>query len=177
MTNNEIIEKYNITIAIQDGQEMMRVGHSTPPTTAEITMLKSAKPEIMEELKRREAEKVALESAEAEKIRNNIPGLEELKNIRNSWEIFYDKRSASIENSGFNYPTEPSMKLSVASSKYPVAAAYLKAQSYADASNFNKYSAGKKAVTAIENGEDYTKVIEEMESNWSKAAHASVWNN
>jgi len=177
MTVNEMIKKLNITMVIQNGQEMLNARTSKKPTQAQIGEMKVAKPEIMAELKRREAEKLAIESAEAEKIRNNIPGLEELKNIRNSWEIFYDKRSASIENSGFNYPTEPVVTSVEVANKYPVAAAYLKAQSCADASNFNKYSAGKKAVKAIENGEDYIQVLETMENEWSKAAHASVWNN
>ena len=45
------------------------------------------------------------------------------------------------------------------------------------ASNFEKSSAGSKAMESILDGEDAKKVIEKMEMEWATAAHNSVLNN
>lgn len=51
--------------------------------------------------------------------------------------------------------------------EYPRAAAYLKAESYSLSENDGKFTAGKKAVDRIINGEDYAAVIADMEKEWS----------
>ena len=58
---NEIITKWNIDLAYKNGQEGLAVRGK--PTAAELAELKELKPEIMAELKRRDAERWAAENA------------------------------------------------------------------------------------------------------------------
>ena len=60
----ELIKKYRITLARQNGQEGIR-GFGKP-SRQEIAEIKNLKPEIMAELKRRRDERIARERAEAE---------------------------------------------------------------------------------------------------------------
>ena len=60
--------------------------------------------------------------------------------------------------------------------KYPRASAYLKADSWSDASNFEKASAGKKALERIINGEDHALVLLDMQEEWSKACESHLWD-
>lgn len=60
----QLIEKYRITLARQNGQEGIRVFGK--PSRQEIAEIKNLKPEIMAELKRRRDERIARERVEAE---------------------------------------------------------------------------------------------------------------
>lgn len=55
------------------------------------------------------------------------------------------------------------------------AAAYLKAESYANASNSAKAAAGRSAMKAIANGAPIKKTIAKMERDWSAAANGDIW--
>lgn len=61
-----LITKWNITLAVKDGQEGLRI--IGKPTAAEVAELKRLKPEIIAELKRRKAEAEAARAAEEEEI-------------------------------------------------------------------------------------------------------------
>jgi len=58
---------------------------------------------------------------------------------------------------------------------YPRAAAYLQAKSYAHASNYRKVAAGKRAMAAIEDGEDYEAAVEQMETAWREHCKNKQW--
>lgn len=67
--------------------------------------------------------------------------------------------------------------LTEAARKYPLAAAYAKAESYSFSSNDMKSAAGNRAMRSIESGEDPILAIEKMEQEWSAAAARAVDNN
>lgn len=54
-----MIKKFGITLAMQNGEEALRIPSYKKPTSKQLAEIKSAKPEIIAELKRREAEKKA----------------------------------------------------------------------------------------------------------------------
>jgi hypothetical protein len=61
--------------------------------------------------------------------------------------------------------------------QYPAAAAYLKAESYSDASHVDKFAAGRKAIKRLLAGENHKAVIEDMDREWSEAARRCAWNS
>jgi hypothetical protein len=59
---------------------------------------------------------------------------------------------------------------------YPVANAYLTAESWSCAAHHVKSSAGRKAKERIRNGEDYIKVLEEMEAEFKAYCEDHIWD-
>lgn len=109
-----------------------------------------------------------------------IPGLSELEaaaEARAQAQYRYDRAS------GYGYPVREAQALDQAEEtykamvgRYPMAAAYRKAQSWERASNYAKSAAGRRACQRILAGEDYAVVISEMEAEWSQAASRAVDN-
>jgi hypothetical protein len=99
-----------------------------------------------------------------------VPGLRELESAIDA-EIGYsedfDKMMDDEYNDGVNPPVKPTIKSSDLRNQYPVAAAYIKARGYSNASHFAKASAGNTAMDRIKNGEDHTRVLADMEKEWS----------
>ena len=113
-----------------------------------------------------ESERIAEKEA---RIKANVPGFDELRNNINDWESYYEscsRRAKSEKIDGVNPPERPEVKVREIAKKYPVAAAYMKADEWSLSSHGIKSGAGDEAKSRIENGEDYEKVIAEMEKEW-----------
>ena len=54
MTITEMIKKFGITLAMQNGEEALRVPSYKKPTSKQLSEIKAVKLEIIAELKRRE---------------------------------------------------------------------------------------------------------------------------
>lgn len=175
MTINEMIKKYNITMMVQNGQEMISARPYKKPTQAEVEAIKAAKPEILAEIKRQKAEEKAAYEARQAKI-NAIEGLDIIRKAIDAEENFRASFNRAMENGSCLFPSQPKESSAELKKEYPRAAAYLKAEAYEHASNYAKSAAGKKAKERIINGEDYTKVLADMEAEWTKAAQESIWN-
>lgn len=63
MTISEMISKYNISAVVQNGQEMINIRPSRKPTAAELNAIKAAKPEILQYLADKAAERQAILAA------------------------------------------------------------------------------------------------------------------
>jgi hypothetical protein len=114
-----------------------------------------------------------------EKLNKNVPGLEELEKIKEEWDTYYYKFEKMMNdefNDGVNPPKKPSKTIEEVTSLYPIASAYLKAESFILSNHHAKYSAGKKAKERIINGEDFKVVIEDMEKEWSDYAKEHIWD-
>lgn len=61
---------------------------------------------------------------------------------------------------------KPSIETAELKKQYPIAAAYLKAESWASSNHWAKWAAGNRALEKIINGEDHEVVIAEMEKEW-----------
>lgn len=100
----------------------------------------------------------------------NVPGLNELIAAHNAEEKYADDFNAMMDdenNDGVNPPTRPTVKSSELAKQYPIAAAYLKAESWECSSHHVKSSEGRKAKNIIAEGGYYANAITAMEINWS----------
>ncbi len=102
-------------------------------------------------------------------IKTNVPGLDELRSIINDWESYYEsssRMSKGEKTDSAKPPKKPEVKIKEIARKYPVATAYMKADEWSLSSHGIKSGAGDEAKRRIENGENYEKVIDEMEKEW-----------
>ena len=134
-------------------------------------------------LTREQAEEAARQFEEIQKANdpeNLIEGLRELNAAYADVARYYyesDKMMNDEYNDGVHPPKPIKIDPEELAEKYPRAAAYVKADGWADADNYAKSGAGEKARKRILAGEDYEKVIEEMEAEWHAAATEAVWNS
>lgn len=138
----------------------------------DIEIIKAAKDDIInyyKEIKQEREERVRKIEA--------IEGLKELEKARSEWRKYHYEFNRIMESGDSIFPARPEIDPDEIAKIYPRAAAYIKAESYASARNVDKYSAGKKALERIINGEDYEVVITEMESEWKAAALNAVMFN
>ena len=106
---------------------------------------------------------------EAAAIRQNVPGLEELRNARAYDETQRDRFSRSVYSGSGRLQGNPSSNTAAeVAQKYPRAAAYLHAESWSYASNDVKASLGRIARNQIASGRSYKSAISEMEKKWKK---------
>lgn len=112
-------------------------------------------------------------NAEEEKIKKNaekiaaIQGLSELRAAYRDVEEWREEWYKSFENvGGFGVRPKPQYDFEAMREAYPRAAAYLDAEAYFSSANYAKSAAGKKALEAIKNGEDYTTALETMKKEW-----------
>lgn len=105
------------------------------------------------------------------KKEKNIPGLDILQDAIcavNKYHNDFEKMMNDEFNDGVNPPKNPNTDLNALRAQYPVAAAYLKAESWSRARHDVKSNAGSRAMIKIESGENAEAAIVEMESEWSK---------
>lgn len=122
----------------------------------------------------REVAEAAMMQAQEEKIE----GVDEIAAAKMAYEIAADKFRTAIERGATMIPQAPNTdKIDSLKAQFPRAAAWHKADAYAQACNYAKAAAGRNARTRIENGEDYQTVIAEMDSEWTAAAEAATDNN
>ena len=174
MTTQEIermISKYNITDAGNGTLKAVPYGKKNF-SEKEIAEIRAAKAEILAyfaEIKKAEADRNAMIAA--------IDGIKEIETARSEWEEYHYKFNKAMDRGDCRYPSKPTSNVEELKAKYPRATAYLKAQSYKNSSNVGKYSAGKKALERIIDGENFETVLADMETEWTIAAHEAVMNS
>ena len=111
------------------------------------------------------------ESGKQAKI-DAIEGLVELKKLIGEWDRYNYEFEKAMGNEDCLYPTPPKNKLEDLMKKFPVAALYVKAESYSYASHYEKTFAGDKAMELILMGkiEEAEKTLENWLSNPEEAA-------
>jgi hypothetical protein len=110
-------------------------------------------------------------------LHNNVPGLKELQDAIDA-EIAYansfDEMMEDEQNDGVLPPTLPTTNASDVATKYPRAAAYIKAEAFEDSNHHVKASAGKKAKKLIAQGHDHITAIEAMEKEWEEHCRNAI---
>jgi len=100
-----------------------------------------------------------------------VPGLRELETAINDTLRYREEFSRMMEDEG-NDGARPPRPVKVDADElrehYPVAAAYLKAESWSCADHDVKAAAGKRAMEAIRSGVDYRQAVAAMETEWSE---------
>lgn len=168
----DLIKRYDIVM--HNGNLVIR---GMKPNAEEMKELKENKEAIIEHIKETERKKVEAAQERQRKI-DNIEGLKELKQARMALEDYHYRYEKSFENeyTSSKPPKRPDINIEELNAKYPRAAAYLKAEAYSNSSDVGKRSAGKKAKERIINGEDYKKVIADMEKEWEDYAKNRIWD-
>lgn len=141
--------------------------------------LVKAHPAEMKEIKAALLAEEAEERETAERRRNlrdAIPGLKELEAAKAEQAAYREAFARAVDSGDGIYPTKPKSDPEELSARYPMAAAMLRAESYSRASNDRKASAGRKAVERILDGEDWEKVIGDMEADWNEEANKHMWD-
>lgn len=108
--------------------------------------------------------------AERQALETSIPGLAELQAARDEWATYHRDFKRMMEdgdNDGARPPRRPTIDADEVAAQYPLAAAYLLAQSYSHANHHAKATAGTKAMRRLVAGESHTIVVAEMEQEWS----------
>lgn len=109
----------------------------------------------------------------------NVPGFDILREAINDQTRYCEEFERMMEdgdNDGANSPESAKGNITAIKNQYPVAAAFILAESYELANNYAKSGAGSRAKEKIANGEDYNAAIEEMEKEWSKHCAEAIWN-
>jgi hypothetical protein len=122
----------------------------------------------VEVLARTDRENAALEAV--------APGLALLKAAMEEHEEYSDRFERMMEdedNDGARPPRRPTADLDELRKTYPVAALYLRAESYLNAENHHKYSAGKRASEIIASGGSIEEAKEVLD-NW--LPESATWN-
>lgn len=167
---DEMIKKYNICIPSEDDTKLMVRNVAALKRDNAIASLKENKQEILARLKEiAEQERKAREEYRA-KVQA-IEGLEEIRKAEADWEEYHARfmeafghEDAAVRQARMVKPTADPVDLK---KKYPRAAAYLLAESYAFSGNYEKAAAGRKAKEKILNGESFEAAIAEMK-DWGR---------
>lgn len=142
--------------------------------------LVKAHPAEMQEIKATLMAEDAEEHETAERRRNfrdAIPGLKELEAAKAEQAAYREAFARAVDSGNGIYPAKPkSDPEEELSARYPMAAAMLRAESYSRASNDRKASAGRKAVERILDGDDWEKVISDMENEWREVTSEHMWD-
>ena len=77
---------------------------------------------------------------------------------------------------GVGVRPKPKYDMDSLHAKYPRAKAYLNAQDFAASANDAKAAAGRKALEAIINGEDYARAVSTMEAEWKSHVASHIWD-
>lgn len=138
---------------------------------------KEHKPEIMQYLLDKEAEKKRAAEERQSKI-DAIPGLKELRAARADAAAWRDEWTANIErgDSGVGLRPRPQYDFKAMEAKYPRAVAYLKAEAMSYAAHYVKAGAGRDALERIINGEDGTQALADAEKEFSDYCHEHIWD-
>ena len=185
MTAQDLIQTYNITLQTtltDNGWEptgMLAIREAAAcKRDGKFDEIKARKTEILTVLMEGfEAEKRA--RAERESKINAIPGLREIKAAQEDMERWREEFTASFESEaggGVGVRTKPKYDMAGLYAKYPRAKAYLEASDYANAEHYVKAGAGKKALEAIINGEDYEQAIKDMKTEWAEYTTEHMWD-
>lgn len=168
----EILEHSGLSFALM-GDKM-----AVSPREKAVKMLK-AHPSELQEIK---AALIAEQTEECEtaerrqNLRDAIPGLKELEAAKEEQAAYREAFERTMDSGDGIYPAKPKSDPAELSARYPMAAAMLRAESYSRAANYRKASVGRKAVERILDGEDWEKVINDMETEWNKAASEHMWD-
>lgn len=113
----------------------------------------------------------------ATKLATNVSGLDIVRDAIATMENYHYQFDVAMERGDGIFPAKPEIDIDALKIQYPVATAYIMAESFENASDYNKSAAGRKARAAIAEGNDCVQAIVDMKSEWDNAAEQAVWNN
>ena len=111
-------------------------------------------------------------------IANQIKGIDELRANKRAIEEWHDEftRRMETEDEVIGMPPSPKDRSAELAKKYPRAAAYLKAEALTFRSNYELSLIGDRACKRILAGEDYIKVISDMDAEREAFVRRHIWD-
>jgi len=110
---------------------------------------------------------------EEQELQEIVPGLKLLQSAiedANQYHFDFSRMMEDENGDGVNPPSQPKSNVPQLAKQYPVAALYVKAQRFVDASNFRKSAAGSKALNLIaKKGAAAIDEANEIMGNWIRA--------
>ena len=176
MTEQELkkfIKKQNLFIT-EDGLLASKI----KPSDESRRVCNEHRAEIMALIKT-ETEAKERAAAEREAKIAAIDGLTEIKKAIYDHEKYHRDFERMMDdefNDGLRPPKKPESDINELMSKYPRAAAYIKAEDYSYSPHYAKSAIGIKALEQIINGENYDKVLADMEKEWSDYCESHMWD-
>ena len=175
MNKNEIkamIEQYNIT-DFRDGR--IRVGNAKNITAKIKEKILAAKPEILAHFaQEREEARKAYEKKMA--TFDSIPGVPELREIRQEWQQYNREFNAAFERGDGRFPAVPQVKESDVASKYPSAVFALQVEYELGRSNLELYGIAENAYDALCEGKPWREVKAQYEKAKEKFVQRHIWD-
>lgn len=136
----------------------------------------SNKSEILSMLTEKAEEEKKAAEIRQRKI-DSIPGLNEIRAAMEDLAEWEQEWESSFDDvGGLGVRKRPNYDFMAMYEKYPVAHAYLTAESYAFASNYAKAEAGHRALEAIINGADPEETVKAMEAEWDAYCTNHIWD-
>lgn len=183
-TLQELIKDYGISLAtefkpgvgfVPTGKLMVRRA-DLADKNGDFGAIVAAKSEIIELLTNEEKARKEAEELRRAKIAA-IPGLKEIRSAMADLKAWQKEFNDSFRDcGGLGVRSKPMYDFDSLFATYPQAAAYLKAEEYADADNYVKSAAGEKALEAIINGADPAETIAAMEAEWNGYCDKHIWD-
>lgn len=178
MNAQELILQYRIALKIDEHGQPTGNLVVYRADKAALAAIKDAKPEIVSILLEQREAGIRAEQERQKKIAA-IPGLREIEAARAdlvNWKLEFDASFDSENGGGVGIRPKPKYDMDAMYAKYPRAKAYLDAQDFTASENDAKSAAGKKALEAIINGENYEQAVAAMNSEWAAYCRNNIWN-
>lgn len=177
----EIIKKYNIDAEKKNGEYTGRIHIKNMVAVRKFgdSEFKENKAAILDYLKKEDERKEREYQERVAKI-NAIPGLKEIKEAMEDVERWHYEFERSFDGEyavgGYGVRKKPEYDFKKMHEDYPVADAYLKAESMSKKSNYELRSIGEKALERIINGENYETVLADMAAEEKTFTVKHIWD-
>lgn len=178
MNTQELIRRYRIALKIDEHGQPTGNLVVYRADKAALAAIKAAKPEIVSVLLAERDAGIRAQQEREAKI-DAIPGLREIEAARAdlvNWKLEFDASFDGESGGGVGVRPKPKYDMDALHAKYPRAKAYLDAEDFAASENDAKAAAGRKALEAIINGENYAQSIDTMNSEWSAYCKKHIWD-
>ena len=178
MSAQEMILRFKIALKIDEHGQPTGNLVVYRADKAALAAIKAAKPEIVSMLLEQREAGIRAEQERQKKIAA-IPGLREIEAARAdlvNWKLEFDASFDRENGGGVGVRPKPKCDMGVMYAQYPRAKAYLDATDFAASENDVKSAAGKKALEAIINGENYEQAIAAMNSDWATHCKDHLWD-
>ena len=178
MNTQELIRRYRIALKIDEHGQPTGNLVVYRADKAALAVIKAAKPEIVAALLAQREACLRAEQERQAKI-DAIPGLREIKAARAdlvNWKLEFDASFDGENGGGVGVRPKPKYDMDALHAKYPRAKAFLDAEDFSASDSDAKAAAGRKALEASINGENYEQAIHTMNSEWSAYCESHLWD-
>lgn len=177
----ELYESGKYELSLAGDQLRVAPGRAAKMTAAQLKKAVATDRPLLAEIKAAllaEREEARRQAAERQARIDAIPGLKEIRALIEARADWRDEltRQMDSEDGCTSMPGYPEGDIKALCAQYPRAAAYLRAEAWAEAENDVKSQAGAEALEKILNGEPHEEALAEMEQTWQAHVRSRMWD-